>query len=154
MTGFYIDEKMEGVYTLPYSVAGWEPMEFNATWGAKDILDSLHELVMYRKATFDLGGTVNIPGICGEVRMEGHLTLGYFNDNTITYDFTFPYRGEIYKFVGRKVNIKPWNILTSHTTCFGVISKLDRGGEKFIGYSITYFKLKTIWRFLKSFRLV
>ena len=75
----------------------------------------------------------------------------YFKDHIIRYSFDFTVNYINYGFVGEKVNILPWNILTSHTTCFGRLVEKDTG--KLISTSVTFFKLSKMLSFLSSIRL-
>ena len=59
--------------------------------------------------------------------------------------------GTPYRYLGEKVNIKPWNLHRTHTTCYGTITDLN--SSKDISKSILYFRFRTIPAFLKSFRL-
>lgn len=149
MTGFLIDEKMCGYHYFINDPRGTKRhMEFNVTWGTNDIKKWLTP----RPDCFmvsSLDGTVTIEGLCKEALIRGSLVLDYFGRGTITYSFKFRVNGILYTYEGVKVNIKPWNLLTSHTTCVGTIS--DKDG--IVSRSVTFFKLKNAFNFLKSFRL-
>ena len=142
MLGFEIQETMSG-----YDDNG-DPFEFNVTWGIDDWKN-----IGKRPVNFDLKGTVLFNNqICP---CEGNLIIDYFETNSIKYNFNFianinsTNRKLIY--IGEKINIKPWNLLTSHTTCFGVI--LGDYTKVLVIKTHTFFKLKTIPKFLFSFRL-
>jgi hypothetical protein len=53
--------------------------------------------------------------------------------------------------VGEKVNLRPWNLHKTHTTCYGTITNLKTNQE--ISKSIVYFKFETVPEFMTSFRL-
>ena len=146
MLGFEIQETMSG-----YDDNG-DPFEFNVTWGVDDWKN-----INMGPVKFDLKGTVLFNNqICP---CEGNLIIDYFGTNSIKYNFDFtanidcanqPYYRKL-EYLGEKINIKPWNLLTSHTTCFGVI--LGDYSNDLVAKTNTFFKLKTIPKFLSSFRL-
>ncbi|MGC8928886.1 MAG: hypothetical protein ACP5QK_13325, partial [Myxococcota bacterium] len=65
--------------------------------------------------------------------------------------FEFEVNGKRYLYIGEKVNIKPWNLPVSHTTCFGTI--VERETNRLISRSVVFFRYSTIPSFLLSFRL-
>lgn len=150
--GFRIVETMEGTHTFTESFGGQEglPFRFKAEWGPDDIKAWLNP----KSETFltqPLAGIITVGGLCEEAAMEGTLQLRYFKDKTIRYNFRFAVDGEEYRYMGEKVNILPHNLLTSHTTCFGTITRLS--DDALVSRSISYFKLSTLPEFLLSFRL-
>jgi hypothetical protein len=144
--GFSIDETMIGTHAFKSYLDEPLPMSFKATWGTDDIINNSEGMT-----EFDIKGTVSINGLCVDTPMEGILELKYFTDASIKYFFTFFARGVKYYYIGRKVNIKPWNIFTSHTTCFGVL--VEAATYKLVSTSVTYFELSSILSFLNSFKL-
>jgi hypothetical protein len=99
-----------------------------------------------------LSGWITVGGLCERAPCEGHLELKYFSEHKIRYLFRFGADGHQYAYVGEKVNIMPWNLPTSHTTCFGRITAADTG--KLISTSVVFFELRTIVSFTRSFRLL
>ncbi|TRO55062.1 hypothetical protein E2P64_07865 [Candidatus Bathyarchaeota archaeon] len=99
---------------------------------------------------FKLEGTVLFKGNTSPC--SGHLVIDYFDSHTITYIFDFYDRkyGKLL-YVGEKVNIKPWNLLVSHTTCFGTVTR--HKDDALISRTVAFFKFRTIPKFLTSFRL-
>ena len=91
-------------------------------------------------------------GLCEKVACKGTLELRYFDQHRLIYTLDFDAAGKRYRFVGEKVNIWPWNLLTSHTTCFGRLIEQDSG--KLVSTSVTYFHLVRAPEFAASFRLV
>lgn len=152
MAGFYIKERMVGEHKFfgKHNPDGVYPFEFNVKWGTL----SFREWLNPSKITFltaDLEGTVSVGGLCKEAKCVGTLSIDYIFDKKIVYSFNFVHCGKKYIYVGEKVNIRPWNFLTSHTTCFGTI--VDEN-EKLVSRSISYFKLFSIFSFLSSFKIV
>ena len=101
--------------------------------------------------TQPLKGHVTVEGLCERKPCTGTLELKYFTEYRIRYTFTFKAKGKTYCYVGEKVNIKPWNLPISHTTCFGRLTEKATG--KLVSTSIVYFRLRTLIKFLLSFRL-
>lgn len=150
--GYTIDEVMTGTHQFEpgFGPAGRRFMEFRVTWGSERALGTLDP----RSDGFlvhDLVGTVTVDGLCRAAPCEGHLELRYFADQRIRYVFEFSAAGNAYRYVGEKVNILPWNLAWSHTTCFGRLTEVATG--KLVSTSVTHFRLRTMPAFLKSFRL-
>lgn len=150
--GFRMDEVMTGwhVFETGFGEPGRRPMEFRATWGP----DNLAEYLDPHSDGFlnqELAGTVTIDGLCADAPCKGTLELRYFGENILRYTFTFTAKKKKYRFVGEKVNIKPWNLPVSHTTCYGVLTEVRTG--KLVSRSVTHFRLLTAPAFLASFRL-
>jgi len=138
--GFKITETMSGY-------DDWScPFEFTVTWGIDDLKKILNRKIL----VFDLDGYVTRRN--RKLKCKGYLTVDYFEKHEILYLLYFNdyyHTGKDYTYVGRKINIKPWNLLTSHTTCFGTIFDNKRQLQD---SNVTFFKLKTIPKFLSSFR--
>ena len=99
-----------------------------------------------------LEGTVTVGGLVEEARCHGTLDLRYFQEAKIRYTFDFKdEKGTPYRYIGEKVNIRPWNLHRTHTTCYGTITNLN--SEREISKSILYFRLNTVPAFLSSIRL-
>ena len=151
LPGFSMDEVMTGTHEfLPGAgPPGTLPFEFRVRWGTSD----MGEFLDPRGKNFmvnDMEGTVTVGGLCEDVRCSGTLELRYFKDQKIRYAFEFSVDGATYRFVGEKVNILPWNLATSHTTCFGTLTD---GTGQLLSRSLTFFRLRTAPAFLASFRL-
>lgn len=125
-------------------------MEFKGVWGAEDLGKFLDPGSKSFFSAF-LNGTVTIDGLCMDAPMAGTLELRYVTERRIRYTFDFEAKGKAYHFVGEKVNILPWNLLFSHTTCFGRLTEKKTG--KLVSTSVTFFKLASALKFLASFRL-
>lgn len=150
--GFRMDEVMSGDHWFEPGCgpSGKLPFEFRVTWGPDDIrtwANPFGEAFMCQP----LAGTVTVGGLCENAPCEGTLELRYFDEHKLRYRFTFEAGGKRYRYVGEKVNIQPWNLPVSHTTCYGVLTEEDTG--KLISKSVTHFRLKTIPGFLASLRL-
>jgi hypothetical protein len=99
-----------------------------------------------------LEGTVNVGGLVTDAPCHGTLDLAYFTEAKIRYTFDFKdEKATPYRYVGEKVNLRPWNLHKTHTTCHGTIVNLKTGKE--VSKSILYFKFETLPEFLASFRL-
>jgi len=159
MTGFKINEVMQGYhYFLGEEPRIKKPMRFDAQWGPEDTKYWMSCLLLGGPARCGLKGTVTIEGLCDKEPIAGSICLDYFGMGTITYSFIFSVNGIDYLYTGEKVNIKPWNLLTSHTTCFGTLEQveydeLEIRNVELISRSVTFFKAKTVPGFLGSFRL-
>jgi hypothetical protein len=124
-------------------------MEFKVTWGARNLVEWLNpkgEKFMI----VDLAGTVTVGGLCEAAPCEGTLELKYFDQRKIRYAFTFTIDRVEYRYVGEKVNIRPWNLPVSHTTCFGTLTEAATG--KLVSKSVTHFRMRTMPEFAASLR--
>ncbi|MFH1531907.1 MAG: hypothetical protein ABIK09_14370 [Pseudomonadota bacterium] len=151
LPGFSMDEVMTGTheFTPGAGPEGVFPFEFRVRWGAQDMgafLNPLTEKFMVN----DMEGTVTVGGLCEDAPCRGTLALRYFKDQKIRYTFEFSVDGTTFRFIGEKVNILPWNLATSHTTCFGTLT--DATGH-LVSRSLTFFRLRSAPAFLASFRL-
>ena len=144
--GFRIDEEMAGHHELEpgFGPSGRLPMSFRATWG----VDDARSLLKSRRLA--LSGRVTVGGLVEDAPISGDLDLRY-DEGRIRYAFNFDAGGQIHRFVGEKVNIKPWNLLTSHTTCFGRITLAESG--QLVSTSVLLFRLAKLPALLTSFRL-
>ncbi|MBN1947504.1 MAG: hypothetical protein JW797_17670 [Bradymonadales bacterium] len=150
--GFRIDEIMTGRHRFEPGMGpeGYHPFEFQVTWGPKRIGEWLDP----HGAGFlsqPLEGVVRAGGLCQEAPCQGTLELQYFNERLIRYTFDFRVDSTDYHYVGEKVNIRPWNLPVSHTTCFGYLTEARTG--RLISTSVTFFRLHRMARFLSSFRI-
>ncbi len=150
--GFRMDEVMSGTHRFEPGAGppGEHPIEFRVTWGP----DHITTWVNPRQEEFlrqPLEGRITVGGLCSNVPCRGTLALDYFRGNRIVYTFDFAVDGLEYRFVGEKVNIKPWNLPVSHTTCYGVLTEKET--SKLVSKSVTHFRLNTALDFVLSFRL-
>lgn len=150
--GFAADEVMTGTHQF---LAGAGPegeftLEFRVTWGARHLGRWLNPFGGEFMTNF-LHGRVSVGGLVEGASCQGVLELRYLTEASIRYRFEFSAGGARYRYLGEKVNIRPWNLHRSHTTCYGTITNLDTGRD--ISRSIVYFKLSSLPRFLASFRL-
>lgn len=151
--GFTIHETMTGTHQFhPYGVEN-HFMEFTLDWGPSSFGDWLtpssgSSPVLAQACS----GYISVDGLVCHAPCYGTLVLDYFGDHKLRYELHFQDNlGHQYTYCGEKVNIQPWNLLTSHTTCFGTITE-DRSGY-LVSRSVLRFKLRTIPAFLWSFRL-
>jgi hypothetical protein len=150
--GFRMDEVMSGDHAFEPGCGpeGRWPMSFAVTWGPDD-LRAWIDPGSGEFLTQPLEGTVTVGGLCDDAPCRGRLELRYFDEHALRYTFEFSASGVRYRFVGEKVNIKPWNLPVSHTTCYGVLTELDTG--RLVSRSVTHFRFRTIPAFLASLRL-
>lgn len=153
MTGFCMNEVMTGTHKFEpgFGPSGTHFMEFRAVWGTKNFAEWLDRSSKNFLVNF-LEGNVTIEGLCRNAPCEGTLALRYFKDHSICYTFTFEAKKVRYRFVGEKVNIKPWNLLWSHTTCFGRLTEVKSG--RLVSTSVTHFRLRKVPSFLSSLRIL
>lgn len=147
-----MNEIMSGEHEFEASFGepGKRPMEFRARWGTDNLgqwVDPFGEGFLVS----DLNGVVTIDGLCEGAPCTGSLELRYFKDQTIRYTFEFEVDGVPYRYVGEKVCIKPWNLVWSHTTCFGRLVNRETG--ELISTSVIHFRFRRIFGFLASARL-
>ncbi len=150
--GFTIDEVMTGEHRFEPGCGpkGKHFMEFDVTWGTKSVAGFLNPVSegFLRSA---LEGTVTVGGLCDKAPCTGSILLRYVGGRFIRYTLDFEVEGRAYRYVGEKVNIRPWNLLFSHTTCFGTLTEVESG--KLVSRSVTYFRLHKTPIFLASLRL-
>lgn len=150
--GFLMDEVMSGNHEFEPGAgpAGRKKFEFKVTWGPKNLVRFANPL-NGGFMTCSLNGTVTAAGLCTDAPCSGTLELAYFTEGKIRYTFDFKVDGTAYHFVGEKVNIRPWNLPVSHTTCFGTLVEKKTG--KLVSKSVTFFRFHTTPWFVGSFRL-
>ena len=150
--GFNIDETMSGYHEFEpgFGPPGEHPLEFRVTWGTRDFLDWVNRRGK-RLPTQDLHGVISVGGLCENEPCHGTLELMYFDKKKIRYTLNFWVEGTRYRFIGEKVNIRPWNLPVSHTTCYGTLTEAD--SNRLVSRSVTYFHMKTVPQFAGSLRL-
>lgn len=150
--GFRMNEVMTGSHKFEpgFGTPVTHFMEFRVTWGTKNIADWVKRSSKNFLVNF-LEGTVTIEGLCRNAPCQGTLALRYFSDHSIRYTFTFEVKKVRYRFVGEKVNIMPWNLPWSHTTCFGRLTEVKSG--RLVSTSVTHFRLRDVPAFLASLRV-
>lgn len=151
--GFRIDEVMTGTHEFETNAGpeGTFPLEFRVTWGPPRLWDFLSPSSR-TFGTAPLEGVISVGGLCSEVPCNGTIRIDYLGRRAICYTFEFESGGTRYRFVGHKVNIRPWNLPVSHTTCFGTLQEADSG--RLVSRSVTHFRLRTLPEFVGSLRWV
>jgi hypothetical protein len=150
--GFMLDEVMTGTHHFvnDSGPAGEHPMSFRVTWGTRHVASYLNPLNPGFMSNW-LEGTVTVGGLVVDAPCRGTLDLAYFTEAKIRYTFDFKdEQGTPYRYVGEKVNLRPWNLHKTHTTCYGTIVNLKTNQE--VSKSILYFKFETVPEFMASFR--
>jgi hypothetical protein len=142
--GFRGDEEMTGHHELEpaFGLPGRRPMSFRVTWGADDVGAWL------TGAPLRLDGRISVSGLVDDAPCSGTLELRY-GEGRIRYVLGFAADGRRYQYVGEKVNIRPWNLPTSHTTCFGRVTDAD---GRLVSTSVLLFRLKRLPALVASFR--
>jgi hypothetical protein len=151
--GFRMNEVMSGSHHFINDAGppGEHPMSFEVEWGTRHLGTWLNPAGSNFMRNY-LEGTVSVGGLVEQAHCHGTLELLYFSQAKIRYTFDFKDdNGTPFQYVGEKVNIRPWNLHRTHTTCYGTITNLDTGKD--ISKSILYFKLATLPGFAASFRL-
>ena len=151
--GFTMTEVMSGAHHFlgKDQPTGDLPFHFTLKWGTVDLARFLNPMAGKAHLTAEAEGHVSVGGLADNVPCDGTLELRYFTEAKIRYTFTFDKGDKSYRNVGVKINIRPWNLHRTHTTCYGTIWDTATGSE--ISRSIVYFKFNTIPGFLTSFRL-
>jgi len=149
--GFRIREVMTGTHEFQdgREPAGSQPFRFRVTWGPERVLDWANPL-SDRFLWQELEGEVLAGGLCDWTPCRGTLELQYFSRGRIRYCFDFRVDEVTYHYVGEKVHIRPWNLLFSHTTCFGTLTELESG--KLVSTSLVHFKAQHLPQFLATLR--
>ena len=151
--GFMMDEVMTGTHHFVNQAGpeGEHPMSFRVTWGTRHVASYFNPFNPGFMSNW-LEGTVTVGGLVTDAPCRGTLDLAYFTEAKIRYTFDFKdKKGTPYRYVGEKVNLRPWNLHKTHTTCYGTITNLKTNKE--VSKSIVYFKFETIPEFMTSFRL-
>lgn len=151
--GFAMDEVMQGTHHFVNDAGppGEHPLIFRVTWGARHLGPWLNPFGSNFMQNF-LEGTVTAGGLVEDAPCSGTLHLLYFTESKIRYTFDFKSGdGRPLRYVGEKVDIRPWNLHRTHTTCYGTITDLE--ADRAVSKSIVYFDLKSMPSFAASFRL-
>ncbi|HRP68159.1 MAG TPA: SDR family oxidoreductase [Turneriella sp.] len=148
--GFIIHEVMTGEheFTEGFGGKGKHEFFFEADWGVDNLIDFLNIADNSKFLVSTLRGTVTVGGFCQNVPMQGTIELRYLQEQKIRYTFEFEVSGERYRYIGEKRDIYPWNLLYSHTTCFGTVTKLSTG--EVVSNSVTHFLMESLPQFLGS----
>ena len=149
--GFRFHEVMSGehVFEPGFGPSGRHRMKYVVTWGPKHITRFVNPF-NEDYGTADLEGTVTIGGLCEKAPCTGTFFVDYVKEHRIRYSFDFLVDGKPYHYVGEKVNIQPWNLPVSHTTCYGTLTESDT--NRLVSRSVTYFRMRTAPRWITSFR--
>ncbi len=151
--GFHLTETMSGTHEFVNKAGpdGEHPMKFTVTWGTKHLSEWLNPLSHQFMSNY-LQGHISVGALVDDAPCHGTLDLRYFQEAALRYTIFFKGDdGTAYKYVGEKVNLRPWNLHRTHTTCYGTITNLNSNVE--ISRSILHFRLDTAPSFLASFRL-
>jgi hypothetical protein len=146
---FAITETMAGRHT-PVEGGKDHPFEFEVTWGPGHLREWANPL-SERFGWNRLAGRVRAGGLFDWTPCEGSLSLEYARGRII-YAFDAVVDGRPVRFHGEKVNIRPWNLSFSHTTCFGTLVDLESG--RLLSRVVVGFRMRDMPRFLGSLRWV
>ena len=141
--GFRVRESMVGHHEFVdgQGPPGMLPLRFEGEWGPDRVRDWLDP----RKPSFlwqEIHGTVTAGGLCGPVPFEGTLELRYFTERRIRYTLDFDVGGRAMRLVGDKENLRWWNLLVTHTTCFTTITELSSG--RLVSRGTVLFRLRDL----------
>lgn len=151
MIGFRMNEVMVGTHRFEGS-DNELPMLFHLTWGHRS-LRAYYSPFSPDFLKAEARGIITVGGLVEKADCVGSLHLLYFTDRKVRYELAFKdEQGKAYQYVGEKVNIRPWNLHRSHTTCYGTITERDTGTV--VSSSVVYFPLSELLTFMKSHRLV
>ncbi|MDD5712249.1 MAG: hypothetical protein PHY31_05750 [Smithellaceae bacterium] len=153
MVGFKMDEYMVGTHRFSPGVGpvGEYPLRLDLTWGSESI-GKFFSPSSGECMKSEARGTITVGGMVDRAPCAGTLEMFYFSKRMIRYDVTFgDTKGRTYRYVGDKVNIRPWNILKTHFTCYGTITELESAVE--ISRSLIKFPYREAIPFALSFRL-
>ena len=151
--GFEMDEVMTGTHQFENGKGpeGTFPMEFRVTWGAKNLGPWINP-VGGEFMVNQLKGKVDVGGLVIDADCDGTLELRYMQDQLIRYTFQFADdSGTLYRYIGEKRDLRPWNLHKTHTTCYGKITNLGTG--ELVSTGTVYFRYSQILPFVLSFRL-
>ncbi len=70
------------------------------------------------------------------------MHLRYVPDRAIRYVFEFDAGGRPLRYEGTKENLRPWNLLVSHTTCFGTVTEVRTG--RLVSRGVTFFRFRDL----------
>lgn len=135
---------------------GRHPFSFELSWGPDRLgewLDPTGDAFLWQEAR----GSLTAGGLCEAAPCTGTLALDYPRGRiryTLDFEATSPANGEsvLCRYVGEKLRLRPWNLLTTHTTCYGTLVELASG--RLVSRSIVTFRLRHLPRFLASLRWV
>lgn len=152
--GFQFDEVMSGDHEFESGCGpvGKKKMEFRVTWGPRHFFQWINPFCK-KFLVANLEGRVDVEGLCDSVPCRGTLELKYFTERKLRYTFNFEIEGKKYLYIGEKVNLWPWNLHKTHTTCYGKLTETEEDGSKLISQSVTHFRFRTLFQFIFSFRL-
>lgn len=150
--GFRVTEVMRGTHERRdgQPPSGPQPFALRVTWGPdrlREWLDPTSPRFLWQR----LEGEVLAGGLVeGWVPCRGTLSLEYLGRRRIRYELDFEGPEGVLRFAGEKVNIRPWNLLVSHTTCTGTITDLATG--RLVSTVVVTFRLRDLPRMLLSAR--
>jgi hypothetical protein len=151
--GFRIAETMRGSHHFVAGAGpeGEHPLDLELDWGCQRLSEWLNPLGA-RFLSNVAEGRIRVGGLVDAAPCRGRLDLRYFKDASIRYDLRFKgAHGRAYRYLGEKVNLRPWNLHRTHTTCYGTI--VDLNADRDVSKSIVYFSLGSLPAMLASFRL-
>ncbi len=150
--GFRMTETMRGTHRFEpgWGPPGTHPMSFAARWGSRHLFSEWLNPFSERYMTGRMSGTVTIGELCDGVTFEGSIRLRYFREAKIIYRFQFHHEGLTHRFSGEKRNLRPWNLLRTHTTLHGRLTREDAEGP--ISRSTLHFRWSSLPAMLGSFR--
>ncbi|MDX9721962.1 MAG: hypothetical protein RBU37_14540 [Myxococcota bacterium] len=145
---FRMRETMRGVHRFESggSASAALPFDFTLDWGPAPEWGTFR-----RGLVMDAVGELRAEGLCERADCRGQLVLDYWGAAELRYDLSFEQDGQRYRYLGRKVNIRPWNLPMSHTTCTGLILDAD---ARLVSTTLSHFRFRDLASFVGSFRVL
>lgn len=149
--GFRVAETMRGWHEPLAHPGQRAPFALTCRWGPDRLgtwLNPLGPGFLWQ----ELSGTVTAVGLTdGPAPARGTLELDYLGARRIRYRVDFPGAdGATLRFLGDKVDLRPWNLLVSHTTCTGSVIDLASGRQ--LSSVLVRFRLRDLPAMLLSLR--
>ncbi len=152
---FAISETMRGVHHFVDPTRGTAEdrlLYFHARWGAPIAasLNPLSAAFMRYEAKGDIF-VQDLTSACSTCR--GTIAIDYLRTFTIAYELEFEADGKVYRYAGKKTDVRltrPLQLIKTHTTCYG---KITNATNKIISRSVVHFPPETAVDVIRSFRL-
>jgi hypothetical protein len=150
-TGFRVRERMDGVHEFAAreGPAGEFPFSLHLGWGPERFFDFLNPMARDTFLTAESRGVIRAGGLVEEADCQGTLEFRYVPEAKIRYRLYFSVGKSDYEYIGEKTGLRPWNLVRTHTTCYGVLYELGSGKE--ISRSLLRFRLSTLPSMIHSF---
>ena len=139
--GFRVRERMSGWHERVDGAGERRPLSFEGEWGP----DRLRDWLDPRSPAFlwqEIRGTISADGLCAAAPFRGTLSLQYVGLRRIRYVLDFDVDGRPHRLLGDKENLRWWNLLVTHTTCFVTVTDLSTG--RLVSRGTVLFRLRDL----------